>query len=102
MASKYGRELIAIISDVDIYTGRDDSMETNLDAKVVKKLSQPLIGRNYHLYFDNFFSSVTLFEDLVEDGIYTCGTVHKDRKGLPVVVKKTKLGMLYCYHNNYT
>ena len=88
------------ISDVDIYTGRDDSTETNLGAKVVKKLSQPLIGGNYHLYFDNLFSSVTLFDDLVEDGIYACGTFRKDRKGLPVVVKNTKLGMLYCYCNN--
>ena len=42
------------ISDVDVYTGRDDSTETNLGAKV-KKLSQPLIGGNHHLYFDNFF-----------------------------------------------
>ena len=89
------------ISDVDVYTGRDDSTETNLGAKVVKKLSQLLIGRNYHLYFDNFFSSVTLFEDLVEDGIYACGTFRKDRKGLPVVVKNTKLGMLYSYCDNY-
>ena len=82
------------ISDLDVYTGRDDSTETNLGAKVVKKLSQPLIRGNYHLYFDNFFSSVALFEDLVEDGIYACGTFRKDRKGLPVVVKSTKLGML--------
>ena len=84
------------ISNLHFYTGRDDSTETNLGAKVVKKLSQPLIGGNYHLYFDNFFSSVALFEDLVEDGIYACGTFHKYRKGLPVVVKNTKLGMLGC------
>ena len=89
------------ISDVDVYTGRDDSTETNLGTKVVKKLSQPLIGGNYHLYFDNFFSSVTLFQDLVEDGIYACGTFRKDRKGLPEVVKNTKLGMLCCYYGKY-
>ena len=32
------------VSDVDIYTGRDNSTETNLGEKVVKKLSRPLIG----------------------------------------------------------
>ena len=49
------------ISDVDAYTGRCDSTETNLGTNVVKKLSQPLIGRNYHLYFDNFFFHLSPF-----------------------------------------
>ena len=78
-----------------MYTGRENSTETNLWAKLVKKLSRPLVGGNYHLYFDNFFSSVSLFEDLVEDGLYTCGTFRKDWKGLPLAVKKTKLGMIW-------
>ena len=48
-----------------MYTGKDDSRETALGSKVVKKLSRELVGGNYHLYFDNFFSSVPLLEDLV-------------------------------------
>ena len=82
------------IADLDVYTGREESTETNLGAKVVKKLSRPLVGGNYHLYFDNFFSSVSLFEDLVEDSLYACGTFRKDRKGLLLAVKNTKLGMM--------
>ena len=84
-----------LISNLDVYTGRDDSTETNLGAKVVKKLSRSLVGGNYHLYFDNFFSSVPLFEELLEDGIYACGTFRKDRKGLPAMVKNTTLGKLH-------
>lgn len=88
------------ICDMDVYTGKDDSSETNLGAKVVKKLSRSLVGGNYHLYFDNFFSSVPLFDDLLEDGLYACGTFRKDRRGLPLTVKNTKLGMLQCSHSN--
>ena len=37
------------ISDLDVYTGRDDSTETNLGAKVVKKL------RKLSSLFGDFF-----------------------------------------------
>jgi len=43
------------LCNFDIYTGREESAETNLGAKVVKKLSRTLVGKRYHLYFDNFF-----------------------------------------------
>ena len=77
-----------------MYTGRENSTETNLWAKLVT-LSRPLVGGNYHLYFDNFFYSVSLFEDLVEDGLYACKTFQKDQKGLSLAVKNTKLGILW-------
>ena len=83
------------VCDFDVYTGKDgENVETNLGAKVVKKLSQPLIGGNYHLYFDNFFSSVKLFEDLMDDGIYACGTFRVNRIGIPEAIRDTKLGKL--------
>ena len=44
--------------DFSIYAGKDgEQAETNLGGKVVTKLSRSLVGGNYHLYFDNFFSS---------------------------------------------
>ena len=80
------------ICDVDVYTGKEDSVETALGSKVVKKLSQQLVGGNYHLYFDNYFTSIPLLEDLLEDGLYACGTFRRDRKGVPDAIKNTKLG----------
>ena len=57
------------VCDFEVYTGKDGkNVETNLGPKVVKKLSHALIGGNYHVYFDNFFSSVKLFEELLVDG----------------------------------
>ena len=84
------------ICDVDVYTGKQDSVETALGSKVVKKLTRQLVGGNYHLYFDNFFSSIPLLEDLLEDGLYACGTFRRDRKEVPDDIKDTKLGMFHC------
>ena len=82
------------ICDFSVYTGKEeDSVERDLGPKVVKKLAQPLAGGNYHIFFDNFFSTVKLFNDLLDDQIYACGTFRRDRKNLPQVIKDTKLGM---------
>ena len=66
------------LCNFDIYTGKAESAEVNLGEKDVKKLSRTLVGKRYHLYFDNFFSSVFLMKDLLEDELYACGTFRND------------------------
>ena len=83
------------ICDFSVYTGKEGAPEKELGAKVVKKLAQPLTGGHYHVFFDNYFSSVKLFEDPLEKGVYACGTFRKDRKGVPDDIKDVKLGKLY-------
>ena len=73
------------ICDFSVYTGKEESTEKNLGPKVVKKLAEPLA-------LDNFFSTVNLFDDLLEDGIYACGTFRRDRKGVPQAIKNVQLG----------
>ena len=80
------------ICDFSVYTGKKESAEKNLGPKVVNKLAEPLAGGNYHIFFDNFFSTVKLFDDLLEDGIYACGTFRRDRKDVPQAIKDIKLG----------
>ncbi|CAI7988607.1 hypothetical protein GBAR_LOCUS21 [Geodia barretti] len=36
---------------------------------------------------DNFFTSPALFMDLLQDGIYACGTVRSNRRGFPQDLK---------------
>ena len=79
------------ICDFDVYIGKQDAPQKNLGANVVRKLSQPLAGGNYHLYFDNF-STVDLFETLLDDGLYACGTFRKDRKRVPKEIASTTQG----------
>ena len=78
-------------SRFDIYTGRKEDREVGLGAHVVKELTKDLKDKHHHVYFDNFFTSYQLLEDLEKDGIYGCGTARKDRKEFPTVLKKPAL-----------
>ncbi len=78
------------VCDFQVDTGKSDSSEGQLGPGVVK-MSRSLVSKHYHLYYDNFFSSVSLFQDLLEDGLYACGTFRKDRVGVPEEVKTVQL-----------
>ena len=79
-------------SKFEVYTGKKgNSPEQGLGARVVKDLTSDLKGKHHHVYFDNFFTSVKLIEDLRNDGIYGCGTARADRKGYPQKLKMLKL-----------
>ena len=86
------------VSDFSVYTGKEGAVEKDLGGKVVKKLVEPLAGGHYHVFFDNYFSSVKLFQDLLERGVYACGTFRRDRKGVPQAIKDIKLGKIYKYY----
>ena len=64
-----------------VYAGKHGSTtEKNLGARVVKDLAEDIQGKNYFLFFDNFFSSPTLLADLISSQIYCVGTVAANRK----------------------
>ncbi len=76
------------VSDFEVYTGKNgDTVTTNLGGSVVMKLSKNIISLNHHLYFDNYFTSVPLMEDLLKDKIYSCGTFRRDWKHIPGYLK---------------
>ena len=54
------------------------------------KLSQPLLNQGYYLFFDNFYSSVTLVKDLFQLSTPACGTTAENRKGYPKALKGAK------------
>ena len=63
--------------DFNVYTGASGVTETGLGEKVVRQLAESIKGNHHHLYFDNYFSSISLLSKLLEDGTYACGTNHK-------------------------
>ena len=81
--------------NMQVYTGREKSSEKGLGARVVKDLTLPLQHKFHHIYCDNFFTSVQLFEDLEKVGIYACGTARSDRTGFPPQLKNIKLTTRY-------
>ena len=55
------------------------------------KLTENLNNKYHHVFFDNYFTSFQLLEDLEKDSIYGCGTAHKDHKEFPAAVKNLGL-----------
>ena len=69
-----------------LYTGKDGNRtETGLAHQVVLDMVNDvrLQAKGYVIVMDNFYSSPSLFHDLMSSGFGACGTVRKDHRGLP-------------------
>ena len=75
------------LCEYEVYTGRSEGVQDGLGKRVVLGLSQKLEGLRYHLYFDNFFSSVSLLSTLLDKGLYACGTARQSYKDFPASLK---------------
>ncbi|XP_048575717.1 piggyBac transposable element-derived protein 4-like [Nematostella vectensis] len=76
--------------DFDVYAGRQtaNAPSTNgLAYDVVMKLLSPLLNQGYHLYCDNFYTSVTLIKDLFLVKTPATGTAAENRRGFPEEMK---------------
>ena len=60
-------------------------------ANVVHRLLVGLENRGHMVVLDNFFSSISLFVDLLGKGTYTTRTVRANRIGLPTALAKKSL-----------
>ena len=40
---------------------------------------QPYLNKEYHLYFDNFYSTIKLFQGLEKANTHACGTIKKEK-----------------------
>ena len=50
-----------------------------------------LLDKGHHLYFDNFYTSVNLMEELCHKYTFACGTVRRNKVSLPKAVTEPKL-----------
>ena len=65
-------------SQLEVYTGKQpDQVETGLESRVFRSLTADFRGTHHLIVFDNFFMQYRLMEDLLEDGLYGCGTARK-------------------------
>ena len=66
----------SFLSRLQVYLGRNSTgTEHRLDYNVVTNLTDNLHGSFRHIYFDNFFTSITLLQNLLSNDLYGCGTV---------------------------
>ncbi len=82
---------------MDIFAGltcileKKKQTEHGLGTGVVKELTKDFHHTWRYIFFDNFFTSHGLLDDLYQSGLYGCGTARSNRKGFPSILKKTKL-----------
>ena len=79
--------------DFDIYIGKraeENISENGLGYDVVMKLITPLVNQGYHLYTDNFYTSLKLVKGLFDLHVPVTGTAAENRRGFPASMKNGK------------
>jgi Transposase IS4 len=69
---------------------RETAADISVTAQTVIDLMRPLQGLNHHVHMDNYYSSVSLFDQLAKMGIRSTGTIRTNRKNLDKQVTITK------------
>ena len=77
--------------------------ELNLGSSVVLDLCQVLKDTSCHVFFDNFFNSPTLIQNLHDNGLHGLSTAHSNRISMPQMKKdkETKRGDYQCKFYNH-
>lgn len=79
----------------------DKQASIGITGRVVMTLMEPHLEKCHKLFIDNWYMSPALSELLYEKRTNVCGTVRKNRKGLPKpATTKMKKGETKVYHTN--
>ena len=79
-------------NDCEIYEGATNQpRETSLSSAVVLDLAKYIYDKGHQLFFDNYFSSVDLAEELLAHNTYCCGIARSNRNHYPPCLKKANL-----------
>ncbi len=73
----------------------DNLPEIGISGSVVLTLMKNYLKKTHTLFIDNWFSSPTLFERLPQQKTKACGTVRKNRSGMPSFEKLGKRQQTY-------
>ena len=69
-----------------------DNLDIEKSGAIVETLMKSHLGKGHTIYVDNWYASPALFKFLHNNGTNACGTVIKERKGMPKIDKRLKKG----------
>lgn len=73
-------------------------MVLGISSSIKATLLECYLGYGHILFTDNWYSSPTLFEFLINNQTGACGTVRENRKGMPKFPNKMKTGECSVFH----
>ena len=76
--------------EFDIWTGRKETIKFGLGKSVVLQLIEKLNGSFCRIFFDKFFTLLSLLRKLTDNSLYGIGVVRQTWKLLPKIEKLTK------------
>ena len=77
----------------EVYTGKaGEPSEHGVTHDTVMRLVEPRFRNQwYRVFMDRYYNSPKLFEALYQENVLACGTVMQSRRGMPRVLRETKL-----------
>ena len=85
-----------IVLDFIIYTGHESQIKMNnevgISGSIVMTMMAPFLNKGHNLYVDNWYSSPNLFKLLYNNKTGACGTVRKNRTGMPKLERRLNQG----------
>ena len=100
--SRFGVKVFALCDTTgymwtaSIYTGKPanplpHTNELGATGAIVVHLMEELLGKGYHLYVDNWYTSLDLAQYLLVHQTGLCGTLRANRKGIPADLKSLNI-----------
>lgn len=83
------------ISNIELYTGKDDTRTTDLGMHVVLKLVKHIHFTGRNITTDNFFTSLKLARELKSKNLSLVGTLRGNRRELPKEMRNAKIGNIF-------
>jgi hypothetical protein len=91
---KWGYKIYCLASEnyllhFEVYEGKEEApSESGATYDTVMRMVQPYQNQQLVLFTDNWFTSPTLAVALQQRGIRLCGSVRRNRKGMPAIPKE--------------
>ena len=82
-----------------VYKGKSNTSQLNgLGYGEVFELMEGYLHWYHHVYFDNFYTSLKLIQDLEKSKTLSCGIVKIDCGEFPLDFQKSKMARVECKH----